>query len=272
MDMIRVDEKTCTRCGICAATCPLGLIEFESDKFPSPVSFIETSCIRCGQCVAVCPTGSLSHRVIPVEKCLPVRNELQITPEQCEYLLKTRRSIRVYQHDPVPRDLVTRLINVARYAPTGHNGQCVEWLVLGDRDELNKIKAAVTEWTRWFITKHPEIAGPLEMTKLLARQESGIDELMHNAPVMIIAHADAKDATAPAACTIALTYLQLAAMSMGMGTCWAGFVQISSGFPAVKELLALPQNHHNYGTMLLGYPKYQYHRIPTRKPAKIIWR
>ena len=272
MSMIEVNHNTCTRCGICAATCPLGLIEYQTNEFPSPVSYIETSCIRCGHCVAVCPTGSLTHRVIPIEKCWPVQGELQITTEQCEHLLKSRRSIRVYRSDTVSRDIVTRLINIARHAPTGHNGQCVEWLVIDNREELNKIKAAVTEWTRWFIVKHPEVAGPMEMPKMLARQEKGIDELMHNAPVMIIAHADSKDATAPAACTIALTYLQLAAMSMGLGTCWAGFVQISSGFPAVKEILALPQNHYNYGTMLLGYPKYRYHRIPTRKPPRITWR
>lgn len=272
MKFISINKQTCTRCGICAYTCPAGLIDFNADNFPEPGEQIETSCIRCGHCVAVCPTGSLTHRYIPVGKCLNVRKELQISAAQCEHLLKSRRSIRVYKNKPVPRDIITKLIDVARHAPSGHNSQIVDWLVIDNRNELDKIKKAITEWTRWFIVKHPEIAVPLDMKRLLARQESGKDELMRDAPVLIITHARANDTLAPTACTIAITYLQLAAVSMGLGTCWAGFVQTSSGFPAVAKALALPKGHFNYGSTLLGYPKYKYARIPLRKPPRIEWR
>jgi len=272
MPFIEVNHDTCTKCGICVATCGLGLINCQVNDYPSPVEFIETSCIRCGQCVAVCPTGSLTHRVIPVEKCLPVRNDLSVTPEQCEHLLKNRRSIRVYRREAVARYIITRLIDMARYAPSGHNSQCVEWLVIDNRDELIRIKEAVTAWVRWFIVDKPEIAGSMEMDRLLSELESGKDELLHDAPVLIVTHAKANDLMAPAACNIALTYLQIAAESMGLGTCWAGFVQAASGYPAVKEVLALPEGHFNYGSMLVGYAQYTYYRIPTRKPAHITWR
>jgi nitroreductase/NAD-dependent dihydropyrimidine dehydrogenase PreA subunit len=271
-NLIEVNRETCTRCGFCAAICPMGLIDFNGMNFPTPVESIETLCIRCGHCVAVCPAGSLIHRVVPVEKCISIKDEIRITAEQCDQLLKSRRSIRVFTDKLVAREVISRLIDTARFAPSGHNSQCVEWLVIDNRDEQDKLKRAVTEWVRWFIEKKPEIAGPLDMVRLLTRQEGGKDELMRDAPVLIVAHTKANDITAPAACTIALTYFQLAAMSMGLGTCWAGFVEASSGFPSVKEVLALPEGHRNYGSMLLGYPKYSYQRIPTRKPPRITWR
>ena len=272
MSIIEVNHNTCTKCGICAAVCPAALIDFQTNNFPSPVAFIETTCIRCGHCVAVCPTGSITHQAIPVEKCLPVQNELQINPEQCEYLLKSRRSIRVYRKKPVSRDIITKLIDIARYAPTAKNSQNIEWLVIDNRDKLNKIKKAVTDWMRWFIINQPEIAGMVDMQRLLARQESGKDELLRGAPVLIIAYAKADEIAVSTDYIIALTYLQLAAMSMGLGTCWAGFLQIASDFPAVKEAIAIPEGYANFGSMLLGYSKYTYHRIPTRKPPHITWR
>ena len=272
MSIVEVNHNTCIKCGMCAAVCPAKLFDFQTGKFPLPVAFIDTTCIRCGHCVTICPTGSITHQVIPIEKCLPVQNELQISPEQCEYLLKSRRSIRVYRKKSVSKDIITKLIEIARYAPTAKNSQDVEWLVIDNRDELNKIKKAVADWLRWFVMNHPELAGPMDMQRLLARQESGKDELLHDAPVLIIAHGQKNDPFASDDCTIALTYLQLAAMSMGLGTCWVGFIKGASEFPAVKEAISLPEGHANYGSMLLGYSKYTYHRIPTRKPPDITWR
>lgn len=270
--MITVDQQTCTRCGICAEVCPAGLIDFKTNQFPVPGALIETSCIRCGHCVTVCPSGSLTHRDIPVERCPLIHNEFQITAEQCENLLKTRRSIRVYWDKPVSRDLISKLVDIASYAPSGHNIRNVDWLIIDNRDELQKIKKAVTEWTRWIVNKYPDIAGPLDMKRLLIRQESGKDELMRNAPVLIVAYSNAHDNMASAACTIAIAYLQLAAKSMGLGTCWAGFVQASSGFPAVAEALDLPKGKFNYGSMFIGYPKYRYTRVPFRNMPRITWR
>ena len=71
---------------------------------------------------------------------------------------------------------------------------------------------------------------------------------------------------APAACTIALTYLELAAPSIGLGCCWAGyFYAAATTFPPLQEALALPKNHQCFGAMMAGYPKFNYHRMPLRK-------
>jgi nitroreductase len=73
--------------------------------------------------------------------------------------------------------------------------------------------------------------------------------------------------------TIALTFLDLAAPTVGLGACWAGFFMMAAAqSPQLQELLALPEGHACCGALMIGYPKYAYHRLPTRKEPAISWR
>jgi hypothetical protein len=40
----------------------------------------------------------------------------------------------------------------------------------------------------------------------------------------------------------------------------------------MQKALALPEDHISFGAMMIGYPKYKYHRLPLRKEPQIIWR
>jgi nitroreductase len=196
-----------------------------------------------------------------------------LTPEHCEHFLRSRRSIRVYKEKSVSRADITRLIEVARYAPSGHNSQCVEWLVFDKRDDLQKLTGIVAEWARWMIGSKPELALAWQMDKMLRRWERGNDVILRGAPVVIVTHAEKENRMAPSACTIAMAYLELAATSMGLGCCWAGYFNAAATvFPPMQEALSLPEGHQCFGAMMVGYPKFSYHRLPTRKPPPITWR
>ncbi len=273
MNLLEIDQKSCNRDGICAAVCPSGLIDFKKGEYPTPIANAEKMCIRCGHCVAVCPTGSLSHRDMPAGQCPPVRKELQLTPEHCEHFLRSRRSIRTYRDEAVPRADIARVIETARHAPSGHNSQCARWLVLDNRDELRKLAGLVADWSRWMIANMPEMALAWHMDRLLKRWEDGADVILRGAPVLIVAHAREDNRLAPSTCTIALTYLELAATGMGLGCCWAGyFTAAATTYPPMKEALSLPEGHQCFGSMMLGYPKFDYHRLPMRKAPSITWR
>ncbi len=273
MRLFKVDQQTCQQDGICAAVCPVRVIAFEEGGYPTPIEGAEARCVRCGHCVAVCPTGSLSHCEMPVAACPPVHKELVLNIEQAEHFLRSRRSIRVYQNRPVPRQEISRLIEVARYAPSGHNSQCVEWLVLDRKEELRKLAAIVVDWMRWMIGTMPQVALALHMDLVVRGCEQGEDLILRDAPAVIVAHAGAGNRMAPHACTIALTYLELAAASMGLGTCWAGYFNVAAtSFPPMQEALALPPEHQAFGSMMVGYPKFSYHRLPLRNPPAISWR
>ncbi len=156
MEFFSVAEHTCNRDGICAAVCPAGIIEFTPGEFPKLAAQGESRCIQCGHCVAACPTDSITHREIPVDRCPPIREELLLSEEQCEHFLRARRSIRAYKDTPVPRDIIQKLIETARYAASGHNSQSAEWLVLDNRDTLRELAAGVADWMRATIRSNPK--------------------------------------------------------------------------------------------------------------------
>ena len=272
MEFFSVNQQTCKKDGMCAAVCPLGIIEFKNDENPKPIDEAEDVCILCGHCVAVCPTNSFSHSKIPIEQCSTIKQELAISPEQCEQFFRSRRSIRVYKKKQVPKDDISRLIETAGYAPSGHNCQCVEWMVLDDRKKLRNLSEKVVDWMCWVTDQMSDLASDLHLYRAVKIWETGRDVILRDAPVVIIAHAEKENFLAPSACTIALAYLELTAISMGLGACWAGYFNIAANnFQPLKEALAIPKEHECFGSMMLGYPKFKYSRIPTRKSPRITW-
>ena len=270
--MLTVNEKTCNRDGICAAVCPLGIIEFKKGQLPKASGDAAELCIACGHCVAVCPTASISHVKMAAQECPPVQKGFQLSAQQCEHFLRGRRSIRTYTDRPVPREEIARLITVASHSPSGHNAQSPRWLVIDSAGQIKKMAGTVIDWMRWMVENQPEIAADLHMARAIHRWEAGTDVILRGAPAVVVAHAGKTDRTAPAACTIALAYMELAAMSMGLGTCWAGYFWAASlSFPPMVQALALPEGHQPFGALMVGYPRFAYQRLPLRNPPVISW-
>ncbi len=273
MNLFEVNIQTCNKDGICAANCPMGIIEMQNGEFPIPSDDAEEICIRCGHCVAVCPTASLSHREMSVEKCPPINKELHISLAQCEQFLRARRSIRTYKEKSVPKNELLKLIDLARYAPTGHNSQGVKWLVLGNRDEIRRLAGITVDWMRQMLENMPEFALSLHLDRVVRQWEEGEDIILRGAPNLIVAHAGKDDPMGPTSAAIALSHLELAATSMDLGCCWSGAIHAAATtFPPMAEALGLPENHLCLGAMMVGYPKYKYHRLPLRKSPQVIWR
>lgn len=274
MSLFTIDREKCGRDGICAAECPVGIIGMPGEGgFPSPVAGAESLCINCGHCVAVCPRGALHLKTMGPQDCLPVPGEGFISPDQASGFLRSRRSIRTYSESPVDPDLIKGIIDVACYAPSGHNTQPVKWLVVRDRSEVLRLSGLVVDWMRYLIKEKPEAALPMHLDLVVGSWERGEDRICRGAPHVIMAYAAEDIPTAPSACTIALTYLELAAYSTGLGACWAGYFNLAAMFyPPMKKALELPQGCQSYGAMMIGYPKYRYKRIPLRNRPEITWR
>ena len=274
MALFTVDTDKCNRDGICISECPVKLIEFkEKGAFPTPINGAKALCINCGHCVAVCPTGALSHRSMTPEHCPPVRPDWELSPEQVEYFLRSRRSIRTFKKDKVDREILEQLIDVARYAPSGHNFQPVEWLVVHNPDEVHRLGGLVVDWMRYMIKENPQMAQMMHLEAIVAAWDMGIDTVVRDVPHLIIAHAAKANPTSMAASTIALSYLELAASSFNLGACWAGYFGVAATvWPVLKKALELPEGNVTFGVMMVGYPRFKYQRLPLRNPAKVIWR
>ena len=274
MSLLVVDEKKCQRDSFCIEECPVGLIEIrEKGAFPSPIEGAQDLCVNCGHCVTVCPVGALSHRSMRPEDCPPIQKHLFLTPEHVEHFLRARRSIRNYKRKPVDRAVLTRLIEIALFAPSGHNLQPVNWLVIEDEKEVRRLGGIVIDWMRLMIREQPQLAEPMHFDRVVDAWERGRDKVLRGAPHLVVAHGTQSFSPAQSACIIALTYMDLAAPSFGLGTCWAGYFNAAATFyPPMQEALALPENHQSYGALMIGYPKYYYQRLPLRNDPKIAWK
>ncbi|MGE4559931.1 MAG: nitroreductase family protein [Desulfobulbus sp.] len=272
MEIFTIDQQTCNRDGLCAMVCPMGIIDWVHGQPPSAADDAEKCCIRCGHCVAVCPTGSFHHRDMDPAQCPPVHAEWQLSPDQCEHFLRARRSIRVYKKQPVDRDTLRQLIEMARYAPTGINSQGVRWLVIDNRKTLDHLAGLVIDWMRWMEQEMPEMAGTLHTDRVIRRWQGGIDGILRGAPALVITHAETTNRMAPTSCTLALSYLELAATGLGLGTCWAGYFNAAvNAYAPLRQALPLAEGQQCFGAMMVGYPGLRYQRLPTRNQPEITW-
>ncbi len=276
MDLFTINQEKCTRCGNCALACPRRLIELKDKNFngfPFPIPVAKEACIRCGHCVVVCPQYALSHKDMSPEQCPPLVEERLPTPLQVAHLLRYRRSFRAYKDKPVERELLEKVIDIARYAPSGHNSQPVHWLVIYDKNEVKRVSDKVIAWGRNARKTYPEIAKALLIERFLEDLDSGKDSFLREAPHIIIAHASNGDNTAATSCSIAMTYLELAAFSHGLASCWDGYILTAfNHWAPLRNTLDLPQGHTIYEVLLIGYPQYKFYRLPLRNKPKITWR
>jgi len=272
MPLFEVDSDKCNQDGFCAAACPLKIIDMKKTGWPTPVRGAETLCINCGHCVAVCPTGAFSHRYLKPEACLPVKKEWLLSPEQTKHFLRYRRSIRNYKSRPVDKAVIERLIRMARYAPTGHNRQPVKWQVIYNADDVRRLSGLVVDWMRFMIDKHPGLAKMMHFDLVAAAWDLGVDTVSRGAPHLVLVNAEAADISAQSACIIAMAYFELAVTSFGLGACWNGFFNAAAmQWRPLQEALGLETGEANFGAMMLGYPKFVYHRMPERNEPKIKW-
>lgn len=269
MALISVNKDTCTKCGICATQC--NMILFREGAYPRQLPNSDEYCLRCGHCVAVCPTGALTHKEMPSEQTAKISKKLEISFEQCAQLIRGRRSIRNYLDKAVPKKEIERIIDVARYAPTGHNNQEVRWHVINDRAYMDRLRAIGADWLRWVMKSNPQMAAIF--AGIVRMLDMGKDMFLQGAPAVVTAYAEKNNPIAATDCAIALAYFDLAGKCARLGCCWAGFFYMSAGsYPPMKEAVGLPEGCTPYGALMLGYPKYKYARIPARRPARITYR
>jgi len=271
MTTILVDQDLCTRCGICSIVCPLSIVgPADENTLPAVQESKAGFCIRCGHCEATCPSQALLLNDRPDERVPLPAGAGTIGPDDIAYYLKKRRSVRHYTKDPVPKERILELLDIARYAASGSNGQPVEWIVIHDPKKVKKIAGLTVEWMKTLLnTAHP-MSGYVPM--FIGAWEQGSDVICRGAPHLLIATIPEGNPIAQTDAVIALTHFDVAAPAYGIGTCWAGFVAAaaSSYAPLIQEL-GIPTGRKSAYAMMFGNPVYKIYGIPRRKPLEVTW-
>lgn len=273
MGLLRVDQSKCKQDGICVADCPRRIIQMEEDGYPFIAPEDELYCMICGHCVAICPHGAMDLAEMPRETCPEIDRGLALNWEQATQFLRSRRSIRIYKDKEVDRETLQRLIEMARYAPTASNSQTIHWTVISNRDKMMEFSEMTVNWMRGVMASQPDSPAATYFVPMVEGWDKGQDRILRTAPCLIVASAPKEASFGQVDSSIALTYLELAALPLGLGTCWAGLLQGAMlATPALVEKIGLPKGHTAHYPMMIGYPKFKYHRLPERKQPPIHWK
>lgn len=272
MDLITVDREKCNNDGICVDVCPLSLLVMSGEGGPEVRKDLDQMCIGCGHCVAACPEGALSNRKSPLSGHLPIPADYSPDSATAALFLRSRRSIRRYKADPVSREQMLQLLDIARFAPSGHNSQGISYLVVEGAENLLRFRQIVIEWMHEVLRFQPELGKRYHVPAIISAHEKGVDRILRGAPQIIVAHAPRELSPAITSATLALEYVELYAPALGLGTCWAGYAQVCSlQKPALSEFLNIPDGNAIYGILMVGHPEYRYHRLPPRNPLDVAW-
>ena len=135
MAKIQVDPEKCIACGDCATACP-AIFVLEGEKIRT---FDEEHCTLCGHCLAFCPVDAISIQELDPGEFPDLPKDLRISPETLATFLRYRRSCRVFADKEVSRQALEKLIDMARYAPSGHNSQNFEFIVINNRQMVRTL-------------------------------------------------------------------------------------------------------------------------------------
>ena len=295
MYTITIDGNKCKKDGPCASVCPKNIF-VQREKLTIPEVMDEEGCIACGHCVAICPQDAIRHSAFPSTAIQAIQAEKMPTSEQVMTLLKTRRSIRAFRDKPLAKDTIERIIDGARFAPSGHNSQSTEFLVVQDRDLLNQVSATVIEYLKFEIRRFTnplfralalladrekaesglhEIPGFKRMIRLF---EAGTDPILHGAPVLLAFHARRTIGFADINTQLALQNASLVAHSLNIGHFYTGWVLSPCRAPMARawnrripSLIGIPPGNTLHGALALGYPIPRFKNMIERKSPKIRW-
>ena len=136
--------------------------------------------------------------------------------------IRSRRTVRDYKPDPIPEELLRKILQCARWSPSSSNTQKWSFIVIRDKDTLTKLGE---------IAKQGPFVGQAPLCIAIVMDDAPRPQL------------DAGRA---------LQQMELMAWSEGVGMCFVG-VREEDQQKAVKELLGIPENMELITLLPFGY-------------------
>jgi nitroreductase len=150
----------------------------------------------------------------------------------CYQNITTRRTIRQFGPDPVPRPLLEQMVNAGRLAPSAANRQPLEFVVV-DRESLCGNIFPHLKWAGYIAPAGNPLPGQEPKAYIVVLVNLAIREKAYE-----------WDSGA------AIENILLTAWEAGVGSCWI----ISADKPAIGSLLGIPKSHRVDSVIALGYP------------------
>jgi len=281
-------------------------------------------CIACHNCDCICPQGAMNmqsfYRVdegrfatphqYPEEPCAGLPNPLRLRQPvpfaeieskltETEKVIYKRRSTRVFKQEPVPRELIERILEAGRFAPTAGNCQGFKFVVITDRKLMDELNAATMKFLKMFsrlwgmdnffmrlvkrllclVYPNATDPRPMQVTANLFKPQFGAQiHAFFDAPCAIMVFPHHLHVSDPeVGVGIACQNMVLAAHSLGLGTCYVGFVTNALNKDRAtrkkfEKVLGMQWPFVEAGMVLLiGYPAVATDGVVPREFPPVTW-
>lgn len=148
----------------------------------------------------------------------------------------SRRSIRKFTDEDIPKDVLNMVLKCGYYAPSGHNMQSWRFTVIEKGEDIKALK---------------------EATELAASENKVHFYGWENPKTLILISNDERNEDGCQDASCAAENMMLAATSFGLGSVWLNPLMKLRKVVPVKEILdgfGIPENHVVWATIALGYP------------------
>lgn len=271
-----IDLEKCTRCLKCEKDCPALAITIETGE-------ISDTCIHCGHCVAICPEMAVKPDFGDI---FPLQLH-SVTPEDFRSMTAGIRTCRSYQQKEIPDAVLRQLIENMKHYPSASNARPIQITIVRSKEKVKLLNDLAAEsLIRMFslitspvISLLIRIFAPSLNIKKLKRYKDSFVELKktndslicHHAPAVLLFHGKAsKTGMLEADANIWATYTSIYANTLGLGTCFNGFIVKAMGKKSkLNAQFNVPANHQVYASLLIGYPKVKYKNETSRKSPEV---
>lgn len=194
--------------------------------------------------------------------------------------IQSNGTCRFYRPDPVPDEVLARLISAARFAPNGGNRQPVRFVAIRDLAVKTKLRDLYLPYWDAYIKAAGGGDVRIDMLPKMAQAADHFARNMEKIPVMMMVCARLADVhptdhelgrlsvVGGGSIYPAVQNLLLSAREAGLGT--ALTTLLCHEEPAIKKLLAIPEDISVVATLTLGYPEKPFPKKLKRRPVSEI--
>ncbi len=255
----KVNTETCIRCGLCISDCTVKALTKNPEGYPVMKTGMESVCIGCQHCLAICPEGAAGIHGLRAEDCAP--KAALPSPDAMLALLRQRRSVRQYKPESVPQETLEKLKESLRWSPTGCNDHRLAFHLVESAEDMAECRIRIRRILMFLVKTGLMKLAYSGYRRFLDDIRNGTDVIFRGAPHMIVAMTPKNAPCRESDPWIALSYFDLYAQSLGLGTCWCGFAAYAFRFfPSMRKMIPVPAGYRIAGVLLFGTPSVSYPR------------
>lgn len=172
-----------------------------------------------------------------------------LSENQTLKIIHQRKSVRNFEDKPVTKEQFETLVRAAMAAPTARNSQPWQFIVVDDREKLNKMAEGLP-----YAKMLEKAAGAVVVCgDIKIATDLGVEKLWEHD------------------CSAATQNLLLAAESMGLGAVWTAAHPYEERVNVVKDVLSLPEGIIPLCVVPVGYPTGVDKPKDKWKPERLHW-